>query len=76
MSPPPARLTAVVLLATLALPADAGACPVCFGAADSLLLDGARYGVAVMAGVTVGVLLAFGRWFLKLRSLQPKDDTT
>lgn len=52
------------------LPRLAEACPICFGAADSPLLDGARLGVLAMAGITVGVLAAFARWFLKLRQLQ------
>jgi hypothetical protein len=46
------------------------ACTVCFGAADSPLIDAARAGVLVMAGVTVAVLAGFGRWFLTLRRLE------
>jgi hypothetical protein len=55
---------------TLLLPRLAEACPICFGGGDSGLLDGARAGVLAMAGVTVGVLAALARWFLKLRQLQ------
>lgn len=46
------------------------ACAVCFGAADSPLLDAARAGVVVMVAITVGVLAAFARWFLRLRRLE------
>jgi hypothetical protein len=46
------------------------ACPVCFGAADSPLIDAARLGVLVMVAVTLTVLAAFGAWFLKLRRLE------
>jgi hypothetical protein len=52
------------------LPRLAESCPICFGGGDSGLLDGARAGVLVMAGVTVGVLAALARWFFKLRQLQ------
>ena len=57
------------------LPRAADACPICFGAGDSALLHGARLGVVAMAAVTVGVLAAFGRWFLKLRRLQEGPET-
>jgi hypothetical protein len=36
---------------------------------ESGLLDAARLGVLALAGVTVGVLALFARWFLKLRRL-------
>ena len=42
------------------------ACAVCFGAADGPLLTAARVGVLVMAGVTVAVLGALARFFLRL----------
>ena len=55
------------------LPRLGEACPICFGGVSSGLLDGARAGVVAMAAVTVGVLAAFARWFLKLRQLQRRD---
>ena len=43
------------------------ACAVCLGNAGGPLLDAARLGVLVMAGVTCGVLALFARFFLRLR---------
>jgi hypothetical protein len=42
------------------------ACAVCFGAADSPMLDAARLGVLAMAGFTVAMLGAFGMFFLRI----------
>lgn len=42
------------------------ACAVCFGAADSPMLDAARLGVLVMVGVTTTMLGAFGLFFIRL----------
>jgi len=53
----------------LLLPSAADACPICFGSAQSALLDGARLGVLAMVAVTISVLAAFGAWFLRLRRL-------
>lgn len=47
----------------------AHACPVCFGAAESPLLDSARLGVLAMVIVTLAVLSAFAAFFLRLRRL-------
>ena len=49
------------------------ACPVCFGGDASPLLDAARLGVLTLALVTVGVLGAFARWFLRLRALASRE---
>jgi hypothetical protein len=57
-------LPAVAILALL--PRDAAACPICLGAVDSPLLDAARLGVIAMVTVTLGVLGAFGAWFVRL----------
>jgi len=43
------------------------ACPVCFGAADSPLIDGAKLGVVVLVAVTLAVQLGFVSFFLYLR---------
>ncbi|HXH06851.1 MAG TPA: hypothetical protein VNI83_09705 [Vicinamibacterales bacterium] len=57
-------------LAALALvavsPAVALACPVCFGAADSALFDGARLGVLVLLGITTAVLAGFAAFMVYL----------
>ena len=74
------RLHRVLLAvaAVLLLPEAARACPVCFGSADSHLLDAARAGVLAMAALTVIVLALFGAWFLRLARLEtthsPRED--
>jgi hypothetical protein len=60
---------AVVTLVFMLLPRTAFACPVCFQNVESAMLDAARVGVLALVAVTLGVLAAFGRWFLKLRRL-------
>ena len=60
------------LLATILLVVAAGgtrlfACPVCFGAEESPLIDGAKLGVIVLLAVTLVVQGAFLSFFLYLR---------
>ena len=43
------------------------ACPVCFGAAESSMIDGAKLGVLVMLAVLFAVQGAFVAFFLYLR---------
>jgi hypothetical protein len=43
------------------------ACPLCFGAEETPLIDGARLGVLVMLGVLFAVQGAFLAFFLYLR---------
>jgi hypothetical protein len=43
------------------------ACPQCFGAQETSLVDGAKLGVLVMVGVTLTVQGAFVAFFLYLR---------
>jgi hypothetical protein len=43
------------------------ACPHCFGAAETPLIDGAKLGVLVMLGVLFAVQGAFVAFFLHLR---------
>ena len=43
------------------------ACPVCFGAEESPLIDGAKLGVVVLVAVTLAVQLGFVSFFLYLR---------
>jgi hypothetical protein len=68
------RLLAVLVV--VLVPRAAGACPICFGAADSALLHGARSGVLAMAAITVVVLAAFARWFLRLRRLERARESS
>ena len=46
---------------------SAFACPVCFGAEETHLIDGARLGVLVMLGVLFAVQGAFAGFFIYLR---------
>jgi len=43
------------------------ACPVCFGAEETSMIDGAKLGVVVMLGITLAVQGAFVGFFLYLR---------
>jgi hypothetical protein len=43
------------------------ACPVCFGATEGALVTGSTLGILALLLVTVGVLGAFGAFFLTLR---------
>jgi hypothetical protein len=43
------------------------ACPMCFGAEESSLIDGAKLGILVMLGITFAVQGAFVGFFLYLR---------
>jgi hypothetical protein len=43
------------------------ACPVCFGAEETSIIDGTKLGVAVMLGITLAVQGGFVGFFLYLR---------
>ena len=43
------------------------ACPVCFGAKETSMIDGAKLGVLVMLAITLAVQGAFVAFFLYLR---------
>ena len=43
------------------------ACPVCFGAEETSMIDGAKLGVVVMLAITLAVQGAFLGFFLYLR---------
>jgi hypothetical protein len=58
-------LAAVAMIAMSAAPALA--CPVCFGASDSLQFKGMQAGILALLAVTVVMLAAFGGFFLYLR---------
>jgi hypothetical protein len=62
------RLTALMtLLLTAGSATPALACPVCFGASDSLQFKGAQMGILALLAVTVGMLGAFAMFFVYLR---------
>ena len=65
-------------LATALLVAIAGgtrvlACPVCFGAEETSMIDGAKLGVLVMLAITLAVQGGFVGFFLYLRK-RAKDN--
>jgi hypothetical protein len=67
-----ARLGVGRTLATVAVVMVGGstnvlACPVCFGAAESPLIDAAKLGVLAMLAITLAVQAAFAGFFLYLR---------
>ena len=43
------------------------ACPVCFGAEETAMIDGTKLGIMVLLGITLGVQGAFAGFFLYLR---------
>lgn len=43
------------------------ACPVCFGAEETALIDGAKLGILVLLGITIAVQGAFVAFFFYLR---------
>jgi len=44
------------------------ACPVCFGAEETSMIDGTKLGVAVMLGITLAVQGGFVGFFFYLRN--------
>ena len=61
-----AGLIAVVIFVLASAP-PVQACQSCFGAEDSPLIDGARFGAYALIAVTLGVQGAFAAFFLYLR---------
>ena len=43
------------------------ACPMCFGAEETAMIDGTRLGILVMLGITIAVQVAFVAFFIHLR---------
>jgi hypothetical protein len=60
---------ALVTLATVFIAGGASvlACPLCFGAEETPLIDGAKLGVAVLLAITFAVQAGFLGFFLYLR---------
>src|SRR5205085_10876430 len=56
----------LVLLAMLAIPRAAFACPVCFGQSDSPMASAANLSILVMLVITAGMLTAFASFFVYL----------
>jgi hypothetical protein len=62
-----ARQGLATLAAVMIGSASVFACPVCFGAEESPLIDGAKLGVVVLVLVTIAVQGGFVGFFLYLR---------
>ena len=62
-----ARFVAAILFLTIALPATADACAVCFGDVDAPAAKGAKMAVLMLMGITGAVLSGFAGFFLNLR---------
>lgn len=67
MSAAIARLWTTAAIVLIGGSASVLACPLCFGAAETPLIDGAKLGVLVMLGVLFAVQGAFVAFFLYLR---------
>ena len=52
------------------------ACPLCFGAAETPLIDGAKLGVLALLGVLFAVQAAFVAFFLYLRKRAKENADT
>ena len=62
-----ARVFAMAAVVVLGGSSNVFACPVCFGAEETALLDGTRLGMLALLGVTLSVQGAFAGFFLYLR---------
>jgi hypothetical protein len=60
-----AAMTAILIIAGGTV--RALACPMCFGAEETAMIDGAKLGVLVMVGLVLTVQAAFVTFFLYLR---------
>ncbi len=62
------RILITVATMLIAFSSNAFACPVCFGAEETAMINGSRMGVLVMLGVLFAVQGAFVAFFLYLRN--------
>lgn len=61
------RAACVAIVACLAVPGAAAACPSCFGQADGPMADATRIGMWLLLGVTFCLQGGFAAFFLYLR---------
>ena len=57
----------LTLIAGLAAPQQSLACPVCYGAADSPMVDGMNVAIIVLMGITGSVFAGIGSFFVMMR---------
>ena len=70
MTAPAARMRAALATAAAVMIGSSStvfACPMCFGAQESSLIDGAKLGILVLLGITLAVQGAFVGFFFYLR---------
>ncbi len=60
-------IAGIVMIGTIGDSSNVFACPQCFGAEESSLIDGAKLGVAVLLAITLTVQGGFAAFFLYLR---------
>ena len=63
-----ARLVLIAVAVVMGGSSSVLACPVCFGAEESHLIDGTRAGILVLLGITLVVQGAFVGFFIYLRN--------
>ena len=71
MKPTNLQITRVLMLAAVIVigsSSSAFACPVCFGAEESHLIDATKLGIFVLLGITLVVQGAFVGFFVYLRN--------
>lgn len=61
------RLVSFVACALILSSAPAFACPMCFGAEESPLIEASKLGIFVLLGITLAVQGAFAAFFFYLR---------
>jgi hypothetical protein len=61
------RILTIAAALLLGGSSSAFACPVCFGAEETSMIDGAKLGILVLLGITLAVQGAFVGFFLYLR---------
>jgi hypothetical protein len=62
-----ARVLTMAAVVVIGGSSNVFACPVCFGAEESSMIDGTRLGILVLLAVTIAVQAAFVSFFLYLR---------
>jgi hypothetical protein len=62
-----ARVVTIAAVIVLGGSSSVFACPVCFGAHETSIIDGTRLGILVLLGITLTVQGAFVGFFLYLR---------
>ena len=61
------RAFAIAVAVMLFSSSPAFACPVCFGAEETSIIDGTKIGILVLLGITLAVQGAFAAFFFYLR---------